>query len=127
MRYANAGSGPEIDPALARQAGADYLGGRAVGDLVEAQQRAIPEALMKAGRPVRAVDFHALNEEILGSLLMHFMIETILAARLLGVDPFDQPAVEQGKRLTLKYLERDRPDAQEEKQGGHSPAAAVDR
>jgi glucose-6-phosphate isomerase len=25
---------------------------------------------------------------------MHFMLETIIAAELLGVDPFDQPAVE---------------------------------
>jgi glucose-6-phosphate isomerase len=26
--------------------------------------------------------------------MMHFVLETILAARLVGVDPFDQPAVE---------------------------------
>jgi glucose-6-phosphate isomerase len=127
IRYDNAGIGPEIDPSLARQAGAPYLGGRTVGDLVEAQQRAIPEALTNAGRPVRTVDFEALDEEILGSLLMHFMIETILAARLLDVDPFDQPAVEEGKRLTQRYLGGDQPERQEEKQDGHSPAAAVDR
>ena len=30
---------------------------------------------------------------------MHFMLETIIAAHLLGVDPFDQPAVEEGKVL----------------------------
>jgi len=127
IRYDNAGVGPEIDPALARQTGAPYLGGHTIGDLVEAQQRAIPEALTGAGRPVRTVDFDALDEEILGSLLMHFMIETILAARLLGVDPFDQPAVEEGKRLTRQYLGGEQPGGEEEEQGGHSPAAAVDR
>jgi len=37
---------------------------------------------------------------------MHFMLETILAARLLGVDPFDQPAVEEGKRLAKRHLAR---------------------
>ena len=36
--------------------------------------------------------------------LMHFMLETIIAAHLLGVDPFDQPAVEEGKVLAKKYL-----------------------
>ena len=36
--------------------------------------------------------------------MMHFMLETILAAHLLGVDPFDQPAVESGKMLTRRYL-----------------------
>ena len=36
--------------------------------------------------------------------MMHFMLETILAADLLGVDPFDQPAVEEGKQRTRAYL-----------------------
>ena len=35
---------------------------------------------------------------------MHFMLETIIAAHLLGVDPFDQPAVEEGKILARQYL-----------------------
>ena len=35
---------------------------------------------------------------------MHFMLETIIAARLMGVDPFDQPAVEEGKLLAKRYL-----------------------
>ena len=35
---------------------------------------------------------------------MHFMLETIIAAHLLGVDAFDQPAVEEGKVLAKKYL-----------------------
>jgi glucose-6-phosphate isomerase len=28
----------------------------------------------------------------------------VIAAHLLGVDPFDQPAVEQGKTLTRRYM-----------------------
>jgi glucose-6-phosphate isomerase len=36
--------------------------------------------------------------------MMHFMLETIIAADLLGVNPFDQPAVEEGKRLARDYL-----------------------
>jgi len=35
---------------------------------------------------------------------MHFMLETIIAAHLLGIDPFDQPAVEEGKVLAKRYL-----------------------
>jgi glucose-6-phosphate isomerase len=34
----------------------------------------------------------------------HFMLETIIAAHLLGVDPFEQPAVEEGNVLTKRYL-----------------------
>jgi len=40
----------------------------------------------------------------MGALMMHFMLETVLAADLLDVDPFDQPAVEQGKVLIRRYL-----------------------
>jgi glucose-6-phosphate isomerase len=35
---------------------------------------------------------------------MQFMLETIIAAQLLGVDAFDQPAVEEGKVLAKSYL-----------------------
>ena len=35
---------------------------------------------------------------------MHFMLETIIAGKVIGVDPFDQPAVEEGKILARKYL-----------------------
>ncbi len=35
---------------------------------------------------------------------MHFMLETIIAVDLLGVDAFDQPAVEEGKVLARQYL-----------------------
>ena len=45
-----------------------------------------------------------LDEASLGELLMHFMLETIIAAHLIGVDAFDQPAVEEGKVLAKKYL-----------------------
>jgi glucose-6-phosphate isomerase len=99
-----AGRGPRVSADLAKLAGADYLAGHTAGDLVAAQQRAIPEALIAAGRPVRTMDLGTLDERTLGALMMHFMLETILSAHLLGVDPFDQPAVESGKVLTRRYL-----------------------
>ncbi|MGV1014701.1 MAG: glucose-6-phosphate isomerase [Methyloceanibacter sp.] len=98
------GKGPRVASDLAKLAQADYLAGRAAGDLVAAQQQAIPAALIEAGRPVRTIDIDTLDEAALGALLMHFMLETILAAHLLGVDPFGQPAVESGKILTRRYL-----------------------
>jgi glucose-6-phosphate isomerase len=104
IRASAAGQGPRVAPDLAKLAGADYLAGRAAGDLVAAQQHAIPEALIEAGRPVRTIDLDTLDEASFGALLMHFMLETVLAADLLGIDPFDQPAVESGKVLTRRYL-----------------------
>ena len=104
LRVVNAGSGPVIDSDMAKIAGAGFMAGRTVGDIVSAQAHAVPEALARAGRPVRTVDIARLDEKTLGALLMHFMIETILSGRLLGVDPFDQPAVELAKTLTKERL-----------------------
>lgn len=99
-----AGTGPRIDPDLAKLAGEPGLGGKTIGDLVAVQGRATVETLAKNGRPVRTIHVPKLDEAALGELMMHFMLETIIAARLIGVDPFDQPAVEQGKLLAKRYL-----------------------
>ena len=53
---------------------------------------------------MRTIDIGRLDERSIGALLMHFMLETILAGRLLGIDPFDQPAVELAKKLTKQRL-----------------------
>jgi glucose-6-phosphate isomerase len=99
-----AGRGPRVARNLAKLAGDPGLGGKAIGDLVAAQGRATAETLAKNGCPVRTIQLDRLDEETLGELLMHFMLETIIAAQLLGVDAFDQPAVEEGKILAKKYL-----------------------
>jgi glucose-6-phosphate isomerase len=106
VRVTQAGTGPRLEKDLAERAGLDILAGRTVGDLVDAQAAAIPDALAQAGRPVRVIDVDSLDERATGGLMMHFMIETILAAGLIGIDPFDQPAVELGKRLARERLAR---------------------
>ena len=97
--------GPIIDPEMANLAGVPMMAGKGPGDLVAAQTHAVPEALIKAGRPVRLFDLADVDERVAGALMMHFVLETILAARIMGVDPFDQPGVELGKVLTKKRLE----------------------
>ncbi|HEX9071665.1 MAG TPA: glucose-6-phosphate isomerase [Pseudolabrys sp.] len=99
-----AGIGPRIDGELANLAGEPGFTGKTVGDLVMAEGRATGETLAKNGCPVRTIHVSKLDEESLGELMMHFMLETIIAAHLLGVDAFDQPAVEEGKVLAKKYL-----------------------
>jgi glucose-6-phosphate isomerase len=110
LRVAAGGLGPRVAPDLAGLAHAEYLAGHTAGDLVAAQQKAIPEALVAAGRPVRTIDMERLDERALGALMMHFMLETILAGALLGVDPFDQPAVESGKIIARRYLSEKQPE-----------------
>jgi len=104
LSAAQSGEGHRPDAALAEKLGVGYLGGHALGDLVAAQTRATAETLARRGRPVRTMTVDTLDERSLGALFMHFMLETILAARLMDVDPLDQPAVEEGKKLARAYL-----------------------
>jgi glucose-6-phosphate isomerase len=104
VRLPTSGLGPKLPADLAAQAGVGFLAGKTVGDLVAAQTHAVPEALSRAGRPVRTFDLDRLDEAALGALMMHCMLETILAARLMGVDPFDQPAVELAKVITRERV-----------------------
>lgn len=99
-----AGKGPRMDKELSKVAGEAGFGGKSIGDLVAAQGRATADTLAKNGCPVRTIHLTEIDEESMGELLMHFMLETIIAAHLLGVDAFDQPAVEEGKVLAKKYL-----------------------
>jgi glucose-6-phosphate isomerase len=89
---------------LSKLGGEPDFAGKTIGDLVAAQGRATAETLAKNGCPVRTIHLPQVDERHVGELLMHFMLETIIAAHLLGVDPFDQPAVEEGKVLAKKYL-----------------------
>jgi glucose-6-phosphate isomerase len=98
------GQGPRVPAATARACGLDYLADVAVGDLVAVMQRATGDAIAARGRPVRRLAIGEFDERSLGALFMHFILETVFAGHLLGVDPFGQPAVEEGKVLARRYL-----------------------
>ena len=81
-----------------------YLKDKTLGDVMAAEQKATFESLVNNRCPVRLFKLDSLTEESMGALLMHFMLEIILMAELLQVNPFDQPAVEEGKILARDYL-----------------------
>ena len=75
-----------------------------MNDLLTAETIATFETLKKKNIPIRMIELESNKEETIGSLLMHFFLETIFTCYLLEVNPFDQPAVEEGKKLAIKYL-----------------------
>jgi glucose-6-phosphate isomerase len=101
---ATAGQGPRLPASLSSDPKLAYLAGRTVGDVTACQQTAAAEVLARNGRPVRVFAVDKVDERSTGALMMHFMLETIMAGFMMGIDPFDQPAVEQGKVLTRDYL-----------------------
>ncbi len=104
VQVATKGKGLAVPKARARKLGLDYLAGRRMGDLVDAECRATAQTLFKNGRPVRVIHLAKVDEQHMGALMMHFMLETIIMGKLMGVDPFNQPGVEEGKILARKYL-----------------------
>ena len=55
------------------------FGSKTIGDLVAAQGRATVETLAKNGCPMRTLHADRVDEESMGKLVMHFMLETIIA------------------------------------------------
>jgi glucose-6-phosphate isomerase len=102
---ATAGQGPMLPQGLSGDPKLAYLAGRTVGDVTACQQTAAAEVLSRNGRPVRVFSVDKVDAFTTGALMMHFMLETILAGFMMEIDPFDQPAVEQGKVLTREYLQ----------------------
>ncbi len=78
--------------------------GKTMGDLFEAEMKATYKTLINNKCPTRLITLDKVDEHTWGALMMHFMIETILASYILNVNAFDQPAVEEGKRLAREYL-----------------------
>jgi len=69
-----------------------------------AQKNALIKTLKKKNIPFREFKIKSRNEETVGALFSYFILETIILGRLLNINPFDQPAVEQVKVFTKKLL-----------------------
>lgn len=84
-------------------AGLEFLGGHAMGDVMQATAEATVTTMVSRGVPLRVLR-GALTAESLAGWMVRQMMETLLVAHLLKVDPYSQPAVEQGKKLTRTAL-----------------------
>lgn len=84
----------------------DFLKGHTLNELIDAERRATEFALKKANRMNFTVYLPNVCEETIGELLMYFMYQTAFAGALLGIDTFNQPGVEEGKKATFAMLGR---------------------
>ena len=69
-----------------------------------AQKKALIKTFIKKNIPFRELKINIGKEETLGKLFSYFIIETIVVGKMLDINPFDQPAVEQVKKYTKKLL-----------------------
>ncbi len=73
-------------------------------DIMEAIRKGVQRAFIKADRPFIEVLLPDKSEYSIGQLLQMEMGEMMLLGRLFGVNPFDQPAVENYKAETRELL-----------------------
>lgn len=83
-----------------------YLAGHTMGELLLAEQEATSAALARMGRMNVTLSIPSLTAETIGELVMFYQIATGFAGAWYGVNPFDQPGVELGKRLTFAAMGR---------------------
>jgi glucose-6-phosphate isomerase len=83
-----------------------YLAGHTMGELLRAEHEATADALAQMGRPSCTLQLSDLSPETMGEAIMFFQVATGYAGVWYGIDPFDQPGVELGKRLTYASMGR---------------------
>ncbi len=81
-----------------------FLKNKNLKSIINAQCSAVKNIFKLKEIPYRQITFNKKNEEELGEIFTFFALETILLSRLMNVNPFDQPAVEQVKIETKKIL-----------------------
>ena len=84
--------------------GAEWLERRTFGDLHRALAAGTAAALVGAGRPVLRIRLPDAGPECIGAFLQLWMTATALAGPMLGVSPFGQPGVEEGKKNSAALL-----------------------
>ena len=81
-----------------------YLKNKNVNDILKAQFIATQNIFKKKNIPFRTFYLNKRNEQSLGELFTFFILETILLANALNINPYNQPAVELIKIETKKIL-----------------------
>ena len=84
----------------------NFLKNKSLKKIVEVQCNATKNVFKTKKIPYRHFVLQKDNEEEIGIIFTFFILETILLARLLKVNPFNQPAVEQVKIEVKKILSK---------------------
>ncbi len=84
--------------------GLNYLAGRRLSEVNRTAFAGTREAHAAGGIPVLAIETGTIAPGPVGELFMFFELAVAVSARLLGVNPFDQPGVEEYKRRMFKLL-----------------------
>ncbi len=83
-----------------------FLHNKSLGEMLCAQAAMTLQLLQGAGVPVRTMQLAQADAAGVGQMVMSFMLEIVLAAELMHINAFNQPAIEDSKRLIREHLKK---------------------
>lgn len=84
----------------------EYLEGKRMVDLLNAEKRATEYALIDSQRPNYTLKMPKIDAHHVGEFIALWEIATAYAGLMLNIDAYDQPAVETGKKATFGLMGR---------------------
>jgi glucose-6-phosphate isomerase len=102
-KHRDAGKIPKVKAGLEAF---DYLAGQSLAKLIDAERRSTAAALTAAARPNCTFTLDRVDEEHVGAFFQLLEFQTAFAGELLGINAFDQPGVEMGKKYTFALMGR---------------------
>lgn len=97
-------SGLKIPPSDSESDGLNYLSGKSLHEINKNAQLGTYQAHIEGGVPVVKISLNKLNEQQLGRLIYFYELFTAVYVYMLGVNPFNQPGVENYKTAMYKLL-----------------------
>ncbi len=95
-------------PALFGEYGSfSYLGARGIEELIGFERRGTQLSLERAGVPTMTVMLESVTAGSAAALMYVFEVATAVAGYLYGIEPFNQPGVEESKRFTQALMGRE--------------------
>lgn len=83
-----------------------YLNGAEIGNMLGLEAMSTAAAIVKTGHPLIWIEIDKIDCATLGALIFYYEYMTAMTGRLMGINPFDQPGVEQGKKYTYGLMGR---------------------
>ncbi len=82
----------------------DYIRGQSMNDLLHAEYQGTRDALTLSQRPVIQINMKKITEFTVAQLLYMLEVATAMAGKLYAINAFNQPGVEEGKKIARKLM-----------------------
>ena len=84
--------------------GLNYLAGKSLGEINRKAYQGTRDAHISGGIPVMSLEVPSVSPAALGELFIFFELAVAVSGRLAGINPFDQPGVDEYKNRMFRLL-----------------------